>query len=393
MKKIYRSSRIRLIMTVGAVNLISAILVILLFDVLMFFFLPERFAPSFFGYRDDSTSIIGGRASYPRGYFATQHLRGFDIAPNRAATHWVDGVEYPIWSNSHGCFDREHPRNEEYVYFAGDSFTWGYTPYDFKFGTVVENNIRTPVYKCGVTHTGQQHQYEKLLDIVEATGTMPRAMLVFYTFNDVANDYAHPHTTVVDGWQADSIMLGDENDLVGSSRVQLVSKLHDRLAYLRSPVAQGARVLRRYSLSAHLMRGVLAGIKMVPGATTWGTTVRNLYDLPFEANGRYWFLDNPYAENNKKAIRSLKTVAVENDTELVFVLIPRKEAPTDTEWYQEVRNFLDANDIRYLDLASAFRERLLTVGDLFWQNDPHLSVTGNLVVAEVIMKELQDVLY
>ena len=82
-------------MTVRAVNLVSVILVIVLFDVLMFFFLPERYAPSFYGYREGSTLIIGGRASYPRDYFATQDLRGFDIAPNRSAAHWVDGVGEP----------------------------------------------------------------------------------------------------------------------------------------------------------------------------------------------------------------------------------------------------------------------------------------------------------
>jgi len=37
------------------------------------------------------------------------------IGTNRRTEHWVDGVTYPIWSNSIGCFDREHIRYDPYV--------------------------------------------------------------------------------------------------------------------------------------------------------------------------------------------------------------------------------------------------------------------------------------
>jgi len=93
----------------------------------------------------------------------------------------VDRVTYPIWSNSIGCFDKEHTRYDPYIYFAGDSFTWGYAPFEEQFGTLVEKMTGVRILKCGVSHTGQCHQYHKFIEIVEQIGHLPKALFVFYS--------------------------------------------------------------------------------------------------------------------------------------------------------------------------------------------------------------------
>ena len=178
---------------------------VLAFDIISFWLLPAGYLLQFREYRRDSGPEVGGFADYPRYYFVRHPQRGFDIGTNRRTDHWVDGVTYPIWSNAIGCFDKEHTRYDPYVYFAGDSMTWGYTPFEQKFGTLIENMTGVRILKCGVTHTGQRHQYQKFIEIVEQIGRLPRALFVFYYWNDIANDYAHPHSTVIDGWQVNNV--------------------------------------------------------------------------------------------------------------------------------------------------------------------------------------------
>ena len=101
------------------VNFVATLLVIIIFDVLMYSFLPRHYVYVFAEYRGSPPLDIAGRGGYPNGYFVEHEERGFDIGRNKSGRHRVGGLEYSIWSNSLGCFDNEHASYDRYVYFAG----------------------------------------------------------------------------------------------------------------------------------------------------------------------------------------------------------------------------------------------------------------------------------
>jgi hypothetical protein len=380
-------------------NVLITLVLVAIFDGVAFYFLPDAYVRNFPEYRHSVPDSVGGRVRYPHGYFVADETRGFDIGKDRKGSHWVEGITYPIWSNSYGCFDTEHAEVGEYVYFAGDSLTWGYAPFEQKFGTLVERISGATVFKCGVTHTGQRHQVEKLSQIAAELGHPPGAIFVFYFSNDIANDYAHPHSTVVDGWQLDRILLDSDYQLVPRTDEELRRGVESRLAEQRGIRSGAKRFLKRYSLTLNILDYARdRGVQWLDSLRTTSTAVDaapgqlvNLYDLPQEKNGRYWYLENPRAQANKSALLDLKKFSATNDAELIVVLIPPQEKATDTEWYAEVRHFLADNGIEYVDLASEFRDLGLGQEDLYWQRDVHLSTDGNRIVAEILVEEFAEV--
>src|SRR6267143_1189839 len=167
------------------INVLITSLLIFAFDLTMFWFLSPEYTLRFEAYRRNPTPtvgaptvIVGGRGLYPQDYFVQHSVRGFDQGRNKKGQHWVQGIMYPIWTNSIACFDNEHPHYDKYVYFAGDSQVWGYAHFEDKFGTVIERMTGTPILKCGVTHTGQRHQYEKLVEVTKQIGKLPKAIFV-----------------------------------------------------------------------------------------------------------------------------------------------------------------------------------------------------------------------
>src|SRR6266478_4953026 len=169
-------------------TLLIVLLTIIFFDVMMFFFLPNEYALNFNEYREDFQRDI--------------------LAPN---------------------IGMQGPFSKDYVYLTGDSYTWGYAPFHKKFGTVIENLTGIQILKCGITHTGQQHQYDKFVEIVEQIGILPKAIIVFYCANDIANDYAYPHSTVIDGWLVDNVGLDKDDKRVKISEIELRKSIDKKL--------------------------------------------------------------------------------------------------------------------------------------------------------------------
>ena len=378
------------------VNIVVTFVFILIFDVTMFVFLPAEWR--FRNYRH--TLVMGGRGNYPQDYFVSHKIRGFDIGRNKRSSHLVENLTYPIWSNSLGCFDKEHSEYNRYIYFAGDSFTWGYTPFHDKFGTVIESSTDSQVLKCGVTHTGQRHQFEKLTDIVEEIGKPPRAIFVFYYMNDVANDYAHPHTTVVDDWQINSVSLDSNDELVRSSRQELTQRIQKKLQENQ----RLKNILLHYSLSINIIseskNRFVAKISKLTNTNSknmselTSTNLKSFYFLQREDNRMLMddgYLDNPKTEKNRFALLDFAKFATDRNAEFIVVLIPPIHNFNDTKWFEGIKHFLNSNHIRHLDLTSKFEEKELTSSDLYWLQDEHLNPAGNRIVAEILLEEFGDI--
>ncbi len=388
------------------VNALIILLIIIIFDVTTFNYLPSNYVMIFPEYRQNTPPKAHGLTRFPNGYFIEHEERGFDIGRNKSGLHWVSGITYPIWSNSFGCFDNEHAKYGEYIYFAGDSFTFGYIPFNQKFGTIIARTTDIPIFQCGVTHTGQQHQFEKLVQVVKEYGKVPKAIFVFYYSNDIENDDTHPHSTVIDGWLIDSVSLDEKNEIVRHTRQELKQHLKNKLDNIQKrkeradrPLSSAKRILKNYSLSVNIfdlakdyiikIAEISSSPSKIKSVDKTPQTFRNFYKLSKEKNGRYWYSDNPTAKKNKAALLNFSKFSTKNNAELIVVLIPPREQAINAKYYEELRNFLTENKIRYIDLSSRFKDKGLAAIDLYWIWDRHFNSTGNKVIAEILMKEFQ----
>ena len=142
---------------------------------------------------------------FPKDYFVANQKYGFDIKKNSPekliSNSPSESLPYKIFSNYYGCFDKRNDYNSEnLIYLAGDSFTWGYSAYDDKFGTLLEKRLKIPVAKCGVTGTGQIQQFQKFKRISKLIKRYPKEVIVNIFANDIEDDFLYPSATVINGY-------------------------------------------------------------------------------------------------------------------------------------------------------------------------------------------------
>jgi hypothetical protein len=374
---------------------------ILAMDALLYVTLPESVATLMPGYRQQQ-----GPLGVLRDYFQAHPERGYDIAPKRSTRHFFfGGPPYPVWSNSLGCFDRDWTIVPgTYFYFAGDSFVWGFSPYESKFATIFEKKSGIATLKCGVPHTGQLHQFSKFKEIVATVGHYPKHVVVFYFDNDFANDYAYPHTTVVDGWPIETREIDRQGRLYNRTAEQIRNSIRARTREedARQALLEKIKdVLRRYSAVAHLVNFASAEMgtlfrrraeahKQAQAGDHGGEARQHFHALveQQEANGVYRYLDYDIATRNKEVLIAWARDAKTHNYALTFVLIPPKAFHAEPEYYRELRQFLEQHKIEYIDLSFEFKRRNLRVDDLYWARDPHFSVKGNEIVGNLLVDKL-----
>jgi hypothetical protein len=384
---------------------------LLALDAACYLLLPNRIARKFDGYRvvpDSAKDAVRGGAGYPRGYFTSHTSRGFDIKPGARGNHSVDGVTYSIWSNSLGCFDHEwQPVPVGYYYFAGDSSTWGYTPYEQKFATLFEKRTGIPSLKCGVPHTGELHEFDKFKDIVRRVGVPPKHVIVAYSSNDIANDYVYPHSTVVDGWLVDDVFLDSKNyGRVHVDRDWIKGKMAEALAPRRESLINalwgGAKAkIRQCSISAHVFsiavrraRTALGLDSVEPsgGVPYNDRLVRNLYSLYdlYVQGGKLRYANTEFTAANRRVLMDWRDHAKVNGYQLTFLLVSYREIHENVGFWAELKEFMRANDMDYIDLGEEFRTLGAEADQVYWAIDGHMSPGGNKLVADTLVRRLAN---
>lgn len=378
-----------------------------LVDAVLYFFLPANIARQFVGYRlwDSDLEPPGNPSSYPRDYFMAHPTRGFDLRPGARGTHTVDGFSYPVWVNRLGCFDGEWDGvPENYYYWAGDSHAWGYAPFEEKFASRFQQQTGIPAVSCGVTHTGQRHQFDKFLEVTGKLGRMPSNVIVTYNTNDIANDNAYPHSTVVDGWLADNVLLDAETyDRVPIAREWIAEQIARRLAAPKAaPLPDTYRnMLLRYSISVQVGRaGAKQAIRwlmpdLIPnpppppvGPVYYGQQMRPIYQLEnvHMEGGEILYAGNRFTEANRRAIEQWQRHAQESGYKLTFVLMAYPTLHGGKGPYASVKSFLDALGIQHIDLFEEFGRIGARANDVYWPADGHMSPRGNAIVADILLK-------
>ena len=328
---------------------------------------------------------------FPRGYNTPDPVMGFDIAKkvSPVAFNMADG-SFPIFSNDIGCFDHhtlaEVKAAKSYDYFAGDSFAWGYGNYEKNIPSTYEKLSERFTVKCGIIHSGQKHQFEKFQRTIKLIGYQPKRVILTFYENDVANDYAYPHTTVIEGFEVDTFKFNtDQFQLIPRDMAQIKQ---DILAGL-NPNSQNPHTridawLDKYSLSWNLLK---VGLKQAKG-----NELATIYGI---SEGVNYGKDKGYAtadvtKKNREGLDLWINDAKKNQYELILILIPPKVHHANTNFYGGLRDYLAAKHLRFYDLTGPFNTSKKRSEELYWLNDGHLNNDGNIFVGEFLAKTLKN---
>ena len=401
------------------------VVTIALLDAVLFFTLPEQIGSRLPGYREGFYLIeILGRG-YPKDYFEANAERGFDIKPTDMPRtdqiHHMEEYSYHVWSNAIGCFDKPvGTLKDKFWYLAGDSIAWGHAKFENLIGSMLEKYDGIDVLQCGVTHSGQRHQFSKFLEISKKLGRWPDKVIVLYSPTDTVNDYAYPHTTVIDGKLADIRMLAADNSIVNLDQGWFDQNKAQRAA--AKPDTNGqpttfsfSRTLLRYSMSAQILN---AGLYALDNRVPWfwrhlrafgeepglewyekyfvyrGQKLYDIYRLTHfqTVKGYLEYTNYKYAEQNKQVIKAWRDHAVANGYQLEFVLPPPGPSTVyegdATNFYKEFIAYLSSLGIKYFDLIAELKKRDIETDDLFWEEDIHLSNRGNRIVGKILSELL-----
>lgn len=325
---------------------------------------------------------------YPRYHFINDESLGFDIAKNYKTTtstrprHYI---EYPVWGNSYGCFDNEWPKDlNQGVYLAGDSFTWGYTRYERKFGTLIEDELNVPVYACGVTHTGQRHQFEKFKRLFKR-GLTPQIVIINIVSNDVSNDYFFPHTEIIKGYMIENVETClDKEGNFKFKRIDhstLEQELETKLS-LEQPLID---FLKKYSLVGNLITKLLIptskGSKDSQSDTDSGC-LRTVYNQKFLYLG-VEYQSSDLSQANRNAIKDWISHSSTHDYDLVFSLIPSKVQKRNFN-YDALEKFINLQGGKTIRFEKYIKRNNFSKMDLYHEKDAHFNELGNKKYAQFL---------
>jgi hypothetical protein len=365
---------------------------LLLVDFVVFFLSPTQGITFFSAYKKDQFQerLNAAVHYFPRGYNVADPIMGFDIQKNfpSISANLAD-QPFQIFSNEIGCFDHhslaEIKAAKSYDYFAGDSFAWGYGHYEQNIPSTYEKLSGRFTVKCGIIHSGQKHQFEKFQRTEKLIGHPPKRVILTFYENDVANDYAYPHTTVIDGYEVDTYRFdGDKFQLVPRNMNQIRVDIQAGL----NPKSQNwiSRLdawLNGHSITWNLLKVGVKQTKTKELATVYGISEAVNYgkDRGYETA--------EVTKKNREGLDLWINDAKQNHYELIMLLIPPKIHHANTHFYGGLRQYLESKNIRYYDLTEPFYASKKRSEELYWLNDGHLGNDGNIFVGKFLADKLK----
>jgi hypothetical protein len=349
-------------------------------------------------------SLVIDTPNESRFYVAEHAERVFDIKPNVTdGSLTFYGNKFSFWSNELGCFDRPYDGTRPFVYLAGDSFTWGYTSFEQKWGTRLEQILGTRVLKCAVSATGTYHQFLKARDILSKYPNPQLIIVGYFATNDVLDDFNFPVFVARNGYRLDNPYprkIPNEEDY---TVIDVRIANHEKYCMFENPMNPIVQRVKCY-LDRHSVAYVLTknGIKrIIPKALAerLGVSKQTASDATV-------FPDPPEEAYpvHFRAIDSFKKLSIEQHAQLLFVLIPNRQeiypdvygTSTVGSTTARVKTYLESQGIAYLDLTPRFvdiaghRRKMSvgTAGDLYWSREWHLNDIGNLATSIEVAKYL-----
>ncbi|MGO9177122.1 MAG: hypothetical protein ACLPT6_14315 [Desulfobaccales bacterium] len=342
------------------------------------------------------------RSQYLRYYYQADAAKGFDIRPNVGKMHTsVDmSVDYDIWSNELGCFDEPYRGEPDFILLVGDSFTHMFAPFKDKWGTRIEKLLNYRVIKAGVSGYGTKQELLKAQEIIARIHRSPRLIIVGYFWAALDRDRAFPDMTVVDGFLVVATQYKDQTGrLVNIKALERPYSFWDKLT---GNYPLGFRQLVDFFLDQHFIL-----VNLINDAAARLVVPKFSYANPLDFLA---FSQEPWIAQewvkHEKNLAAFKEWAAAQGAELLVVLIP-----TNTQVYpfltggrqidlerpnRILGDFLQTEQIRYLDLLSFFRKyadetprkRLDSKKDLYWQSNSHFSFKGERLASLLVSREI-----
>lgn len=351
----------------------------------------------FTSYRNFIAEMIG-----PPNYFKPDPAKGYDISENIPAGNigfwdWDYVLQFEIWSNELGCFDRPYGGEKDYILLVGDSFTHCAAPFQDKWGTLMEELLENRVLKCGVAGYGTRQELLKSKEIIGRVQNFPQLIVVGYFLNDLQEDYEF-HCRML-------ALQRKENSPKGGRPLPL-GEFHG-LQNIREELFRKAKLWpQQHSVLYVFVREILkSNISFHPIIADLLTDVGLLSPYRYM---EFAATEHPVIREAWKIhlqnFREFKELVQKGNAKLLFVLIPRKEqvyswlrgwAGVDPEGpNKKLRHFLQTEGIDCLDLLPLLkpyanpqpRAYLDRGKDLYWRFDGHLNIKGNHLTGLLVSK-------
>lgn len=319
------------------------------------------------------------KRSYPRFYFVKDPELGTDIAPNFAPkTHYFEDAAFPVWSNTIGCFDTNYMGETPYIYMAGDSITWGFSPLEDMWGKKVEELVGIRTAKCGVT--GGYGTKQELIRTSRHLSRLPAPQLIIVGYtqvNDFDEDANFPINTVYDGYLVPNLAKHGVTEAEAQEKYALfdnycttIPPLHPAISRVRCFFSNHSVL---YNLFRKRIRDVLVSVFPSAKLENLGVIAQNK-PIPEAKTDSEWrkHLDN---------ILAFKKLAEEKNSKLLFVLYL---TPGD-ETTEKLKLFLNENSISYLNLSPIF-EKYSKIKPLIWKLNGHWNIAGNHLAGFAVSK-------
>ncbi len=314
-----------------------------------------------------------GRGTYPKNYFINDDILGFDIGPNISPINFYspNGI-LKIFSNKYGCFDLNTKYNN-YIYLAGDSFAWGYDNYEKLFGTKLQNELKNDVAKCGVTNTGQEHQFLKFQKFLNKNLIHPKKIIVTHFKNDLSDDAKFPKDIVLNGWLVKKPKNLNEKKIL-KDKIQKKEEIHKKKLNNNFTYFLKNHHFSIYLINNSFFVSALRGFKF-KFQNKNKIIVKSYND---NINCDYENYNEITCVNkNKDAIKKFITFSKTNNIDLIFILYP----PIDNlknkdDIYINLKKFLKENSIKFIDLHTQIHKSGIKI-DKFYNRDNHFSEYGN----------------
>ena len=324
----------------------------------------------------------------PQFYYTASRDAGYDIAPNFASsTHRFKDGSHVIWSNELGCFDVPYRDEKKYSLLVGDSFAWGFTSFEDKWGTHAETLLGERILKCGVAGYGTRQEWVKAKNVLEIHPN-PKRIILSYFSNDKGDDEAFPNSLVYEGkiiknLSADPTLTYEELEKKLSQFAYLARQycMWNEPAH---PLLQKTKCyLRKHSIVYLLVQD---GIKnVVPVTLLRRLGIVNEEPVAVEQTDAG---ETAHFQN----ILAFKSLAQKSGADLIVVLIPTKEdtyATATTTSYRSVELFLREQKIEYLNPVVDFRRTAAaTSSSLYWKEDLHFNEKGNRLLGFIVASYL-----
>jgi hypothetical protein len=318
---------------------------------------------------------------------------GHFIKPGFHKAHITpDGEPYDIFTNSMGMFDREYNGEQPVILLVGDSFTISAVPYEHKWGTLLEKDLNIRTVKAGVTAYGTYKEYLLLRKLYP--GIRAGIIILGHYINDPIDDYIGiDRYTVIKGHLHEKRTMD-----ITTGEVYRKSLF----GYLKEPSRYHIALLGFLSdkLNEFLYRNY--GIR--PELLEFDPTYGPLFDP------KKGWTEKLY-EINFRNILDVKKYAESWNAHLIVLAIPAKEQVYPEKWEQAYREyiwydsslptkrltqFLEKNDIMYIDLLSEFKAGILknlhtpAATQYYFDNDIHWNKQGDRLVAEITAQFIKE---